>query len=216
MVKGGPKIILGFDETNNGFELDSPDYTSHEDSVLIVTGYLGIDPKRANYGNGKYEGKRKIFNKKRDLTRALKRGKYYLEHNPNFLYTIIPRKESRRIHRATLRAQAIALLTFKFFLLYNLTPKNTKIIIDEIDGRKSSRRVNEELEYYLSKAFLKLPHTTKKQADKKVVAVKKADRAGYYIAAMKFLGEKEKWPYHRHRIPLSDLEKLSAQVSSIE
>ena len=49
-------------------------------------------------------------------------------------------------------------------------------------------------------------------ADRKISAVKIADRIGYYLAAIKFLGNKSHWPYRHRKVSMNQLEHLAAQT----
>jgi hypothetical protein len=52
----------------------------------------------------------------------------------------------------------------------------------------------------------------KPKADKKVVAVKKADSVAYYIAAIRFLGQNKQWPYRNKKVAFNHLEQLTLDV----
>ena len=205
------KIILGFDGTNNGFELDSPVYKPHKDSQFVVTGYMAFDTG-ANYGSARYESKKRIFNKKRNVQRALTRGRAYIGENPSFFYTNFQRPPNSNLFLMK-HAQAIALLTFKFFETYEIQPPTASIIIDEINGETSSRFVGRVLGAILEDANLDIPYKFKKKADKRAPSVRKADRVGYYVAAIKFLGDSHKWPFRSRRVNMNQLETLATTWS---
>lgn len=209
--KKRPNFILGFDETNNGFNLDSRHYIPHDNSPLVVTGYLTPEIG-ASYGNKKYEAKKKIFNSKRDIKRALKRGRYYIENNPYFFYTTFSRKAINQTPLPILKANAIALLTFQFFNTYDINPDETQIILDQMDDKKHTSHVIQTLGIWLEDADINSDYRYKKNADKNTPAVKTADRVGYYISAIKFLGDSKKWPYRSRKIPLSHLERLTQET----
>ena len=206
-----PSFILGFDETNNGFNLDSEDYKPHKDSNLIVTGYL-TNSKGAQYGSRKYESKRKIFNNNRDIERALTRGRYYIGQHPNFFYTVVSRRMIKHTPLPLLRANAIALLTFKFFSSYDINPQQTQIVLDQMDGKDHTDFVKQGLGIWLEDTKIKTQYRVGYKADQKVPAVRTADRIGYYLAAIKFLGNLRKWPYRSRKISLSHLEDLAAEM----
>jgi hypothetical protein len=51
----GKEVQIGIDESNNGFS--HPSFNPHNTQSLVIAGYIIEDPKRANYGAAKYEGK---------------------------------------------------------------------------------------------------------------------------------------------------------------
>jgi hypothetical protein len=232
------KTIIGIDETNAGFHVDPNNPDAH--SSVIVTGYITQGITRANYGSCKYEHKGKLLIKNGDFQRALERGRDYIQRHPDFLYTLIERKPKRRYETAILKGNAAALLVFEFFLRYNLNPQETCIILDEADGEGNSEAINSVLSLWLEKAGLKIPcrykpdrrvpesillpypyiydsnkkpYRSKVKGDDRVVAIRKADRVGYYIGAIHFLGKGKKWPYRRRKVSLHFLEEKCIDVS---
>jgi len=205
------RFVLGFDETNNGFNLDSPDYKPHANSILVITGYLVPDIGRANYGCCKYEHKKKIFNSRRDLDRALFRGKYYIGSHPDFFYTTIPRQSP--FPMTLMRANAVALLTFQFAKAYNLDPNKTTLVLDEMNGKENSKFINHALQFWLEQARFTAEHYSKEKADEKTIAVKIADRIGYYVSAIKFLGTNQKWPFRSRKVSINNLEQLAIDLA---
>ena len=206
-----PGIILGFDETNNGFNLDHPKYKHHPNSIMVVTGYM--TPSNSTFHTPERPGSRKkVFNSKRDVSRALELGREYIEASPDYFYTTICYSDSKKIKLPLLRANAIALLTFKFFQHYQLDPITTKLAIDQINGKDFSNSVGYFLQGWLENARLPIKFNIEERSDKKIPAVKKADRIGYYLAAIKFLGDKNHWPYRKRKVSMNQLENLATQI----
>lgn len=212
----GKKIILGFDETNNGFDLfhTNPYYSS---SQLIVC-FVMEDPKRANYGALRGESKRNCrYFKKRPIVpksvtdEILKKGREYIGAHQDFLYTTIPKelKKERPIHM--LKGDAIALLAIKAIETYNLDSRKTQIVIDQIDGPGPipSERAGYVLDMWLEKAGLEIPISFKQHGDSKVIAIRRADIIGYYLAAIHLFGTRKKWPYVSHKVSFNQLEQIA-------
>ena len=208
-----PSVIIGFDETNNGFHLDNPNkrYHFHKDSVMVITGYMSPNITIAQDQQPK-ASKRKFFNRERDIALALKLGKKYIELNPDYFYTTIKYSDTKRIGYPLIRANAIALLSFKFFQHYELNPLTTQLAIDEIDGEKVSSSAEYFLQGWLENTNLPVDFEIMPKADKKILAVKKADRIGYYLAAIKFLGQGDHWPYRHRKVSMNQLENLAMQT----
>jgi hypothetical protein len=198
-------MILGFDETNNGFGLRC--FNKNHESNLIITAYLSDEVSMKDYERPDYESKGRIFTGERNISSALRRGRVYLEEHQDFLYTSVPRDAQLTTPIAILKAEAVALLTLNFFLQYELDEKNVKIIMDEMDGKNQSIQINQVLDLWLKKAGLSIPHRSMRSAASRIHAVRKADMVGYYLTAIHFLGENRKWPYRSHRIGFNELEK---------
>ncbi len=199
------KIVLGFDETNNGAHLKC--FNKHHDSLMIVTGYLEEDLPMKGYQRHPSEAKGKIFNGNRNLQRALERGKSFLEDNPHFLYTPIPPQIKETIPLILTYAESVACICINFFLKYNLNPLETRVVMDEVSGEIPSRLMNEVLESWLEKAELPLPHRSMRSAASNVRAVKKADMVGYYLTAIHLQGNNHKWPYQMHKVSFGSIRK---------
>jgi hypothetical protein len=231
------KTIIGIDEINNGYHAKSN--TGSKYPYLIMAAYITHGITRANYGSCKYEHKGKLIKEDGDLGRALERGKDYIKRHPDFLYTIIPENSTKKTPTAILKGNAAALLVFEFFLRQNLKPEETVVIVDETDGIGNSEAMNYILDLWLDKAGLNLPcryksdikvpdsvklpypyiysldkkpYRSKRRADDKVVAVRKADRISYYLAAIHYLGHKNKWPHRKKKISLNHLEERCLEV----
>lgn len=208
------KTVLGFDETNNGFHLKC--FNPYHKSPMIVTGYLSSEGFSKNYAGSMYERKEKTFNGERDIQRAIKRARGFLFENPDFFYTSISSDLKKFYPIPFLQANAIALLTFKFILSYDLDLNNTVIMMDEISGRETSQLVNDNLEEWFKKAGLTIPHAWRRYGEDSVLAIRKADRVGYHIAALHLLGNNPKWPYRNHKVPFNNLEFLLERVLNKE
>lgn len=213
MTKGRKKnkfsrrpIVLGFDETNNGLGLKS--LNPNHSSSIIVTGYLGENTRKGkNYQGSKFEDKFGAFNGKKNIEESLQRGRSFLQHNPNFLYTSIPPEYQASTPMAILKANAIALLTLNFLLTYELNPNEIQIISDEMDGKENSKKVGDVLNMWLEKTELTLPYRFIQGAEHSIIPVRKADRVGYYLTAIHLLGNNHKWPYRSHKINFDTLEQ---------
>jgi len=201
------EIILGFDETNNGFHLKS-DF-SDRDVPLILTGYMAEDLKRANYGSVKYESSKGIVNGKKKNQIGI-RSQYYLPLHPEFLYTTISKDMLKFQELAMLKAKAIAAITFSFFLHNELNPSSTKVMIDNMDYH--SNDVMHHLDSLFLNANLKIPHKCKKKADKKVVAVRKAHAVGRFLSSLYLNGQTQRLPYIKNRVWMGSLEELSVEI----
>jgi len=205
-------IILGFDEVNNGFNL--PNLNPHHRPSILVVGYMMKDPGRSCYGSQAFEKKGSIFSKgKKGLANALRRGKAYLSENPDFLYTAIPKIMVEKSPLCLIKGNAIAALTFAFFLKYNLNPSKTQVVFDGVDREVHSDHLDSVLEMWFEKADLEVPHFYKPHADDSVCAVRKADRIAYYLAGISFLGDRHKWPYRHRKIDLKRLDELAIRVA---
>ncbi|MBT4165870.1 hypothetical protein HOE04_02420 [archaeon] len=195
--------VFGFDETNNGFHIKPKN--PYFKTSLVVTGYATEDLGRANYGSEPYERKGHNYTK-RNLPKTLEKCREYLSKHPTFLYTTISKENAKIYPLSRLKADAIALLTLSLFLKYpTIDPQRTKIIMDEMGGRKSSEEVDQGLEQWLKKTELQIPHKIKREADEKTIAVRKADRIGHYITAIHHFGTNNKWPYRNKRISFDSL-----------
>ena len=205
-------IILGFDEVNNGFNL--PNLNPHHRPSIIGVGYMMPDTGRACYGSQPFEKKGSIFSQgKNGLDRALRRGRTYLSEHPDFLYTTIPKIMVEKSPLCLIKGNAIAALTFAFFLKYNLNPSKTQVIFDGVDREVHSNHLESVLEMWFKKADLNVPHLYKPHADDRVCAVRKADRIAYYLAGISFLGNKHKWPYRHRKIDMKRLDELAIRVA---
>ena len=212
-TKRQPKIIIGFDETNNGFHLDDPKkrYHFHKNSQMVIAGCMAQDIINPYYSQ-KPVPKRKFFNKERDIKMAQKLGKRYISENPDYFYTTIRYLDTKKIGYPLIRANAIALLTFKFFQHDQLDPRRTRLVIDEMNGEDVSASAGCFLQGWLENAKLPVKFEITKKADKKFPVVKTADRIAYYLAAIKFLGKKSHWPYLHRKVSMNQLEHLAAQT----
>jgi hypothetical protein len=226
------KTIIGIDETNAGF------HVNHPESSVVVTGYLS-NILRANYGSSQNEHKGKLMKEGMDINKARIKCKDYTSKYPHFLYTLIPKYLNQRNPIAILKGNAAALLVFEFFLRYNLKPQETCVILDETDGEGNSEAVNYVLDLWLQKAGMdipcrykdnlkvpegialpypyvrspeKKPYRSKRKADDRVVAVRKADRIGYFISSIHYYGENKKWPYRDKKVCLNNLEDKCVEV----
>lgn len=204
--------VIGIDETNNG--LGIPSKNPNHQSSLIVTGYLGDNSlKKINYQGSMYENKCGIFGTKIPVPEILERGKQFLYKNPHFFYTAVPKEfHSSGQQMIETRAETIALLTFRFILSYGLNPSNIQLIIDQIDGPDRSKEIGVSLEYWLQKTGLNIPYRFIRGAENIKISARKADRVGYWLAAIHFLGKNHKWPYKHRRINLKCLESLAFEV----
>ena len=198
-------IVLGFDETNNGFGLKC--FNENHQSNLIITGYLASDLPMKNYQRPSNEVKGKLFDGNRNLQSALRRGRDYLSKHPDFLYTSVSKELQRVKPIELLHAEAVALLTTNFFLRYSLNPNETKVIMDERDGKNPSNKINQLLDLWLKKTGINIIHKSMKSAADNVYSVRKADMVGYYLTAIHFLGYNHKWPYRSRRVSFNRLEK---------
>lgn len=199
-------FIMGFDETNNGYGLKC--FNSNHSSDLIITGYFSTDISMRGYHVEEFETKGRIFNGRRNIEKALRKGRKYLSGNPYFLYTSISKEIQKTTPELILRAQAIALLSINFFLRYNPDPSKTKIVVDDVNGREFSSPVKYKLDTLLDYAGLSnVPTRFMNSGASNCYAIRKADMVGYYLTAIHFLGENHKWPYRNKKIPFGNLEK---------
>jgi len=201
----GKEVVLGFDESNNGYGLKV--FNPHHKPAMVLTGYLAEDTSMKSYHSPPNEIKGKIFTGQRNIEEALKRGRSYIRDHPDFLYTAIPKELQRTVPIAILKAEAIATLTINFFLHYHLDPSKTKIVMDEMDGELPSKQLNQVLDIWLEKAGLDIPHKSLRSSPSQVLAVRKADMISYYLAAIHLLGDNPHWPYKHHRVGIRSLEK---------
>jgi hypothetical protein len=204
-------VVLGIDETNNGFGLNC--YNPNFKSSQLVTLYIGDNSERPlDYEGSRFESKGGTFNDRRDVERAIARGRHYLHENPSFFYTTIPKEAVQTTPIEILKANAIALLTFKYVLRYNPQISNVQLIIDQMDGKESSKTIGKIVEIWLKKTGLDIPYRFIQHAEGNFIPVRKADRVGYWLTAIHFLGENPKWPYRHRRVNLNALEKLALEV----
>ncbi len=207
----GRDTVLGFDETNNGFGLLCPNL--YHKTSLIVTAYKGNNRlKGKDYIGSTYENKGRVFNGYSRIEDVLKKGTCFLDENPDFLYTSISKEDIASTPLGILRARAIAVLAMAFILRYDLDSQKIQIISDEIDGRENSRKIGDILRMYLEKSGLGMPFRFIKGAEHTIIPVRKADRAGYYLTAIHFLGSYHKWPFRARKINHNSLESLTLQM----
>ncbi len=199
------KFVLGFDETNNGYSLKS--FNPHYEPCLIMTGYLAQDVEMKNYCHCENEVKGRLFNGNKNIEEALIRGRAYIRDNPYFLYTLIPQRLQKSTPISILKAEAVALLAINFFIHYDLQQSNTRILMDEMDGKEHSKQVSQVLELWLKKAKINISQRHMKSAANHVLAVRKADMVGYYLAAIHLLGDHPNYPYKNHKVGFKSLER---------
>jgi hypothetical protein len=202
------KFIIGIDETNNGMSLESSN--PHYQNATIVTGYMMEDPNRANYGSARHEGKGWAFGNQGNLERNLERGNEYLDGHPDFFYTLITEQATTNNLLSILKAEAITRITLQFLLKYPfLNTQNTYLIADEMDGPKISKDIHKNLRSNLYQSGLRgLPHTFKRNADRNVIAVRRADTVGYCLAGMHLFNKTKNWPRKSRMIPTESLIRL--------
>ncbi len=210
--------VIGIDETNNG--LDLPYTNPHHKPCLIIAGYIMQDPKRANYGTARYEskGKCRFFSRKRatNVFEVLEKAREYTQRYPDFLYLPISKGAiecESLIH--IIRGKALATLVLEFFLKYKIDTKRTKVIFDDVSGEIPSERTKSVLEAYLDLAEVNISPdniTYRVNGDSKVVAIRKADMIGYYITAIRHLGNMQKWPYRRKKLSLDRLASSMIEI----
>ena len=213
MPKSKPKIdkpiIIGFDESNNGWGIKSKN--PHYESAMIFTGY--IDLSQLPHSNSDYKSKtRGIFGQNGGIELALEKGTDYLAENPNFFYIPIKKELRQGELVEVLKAKALVTLTLKFLLNYQFNQDEIGIITDEFDGPQNSDRVHKLIDWWFEKLGIEIPHTYKRNADSRVCSVIKADRVSYYIGAIHHLGDNHKWPYGQKKVNLNDLEKLAVEL----
>ncbi len=202
------KFIIGIDETNNGMSIESSN--PYYQNSTIVTGYMMEDPNRANYGSARYEGKGWAFGDGGNLERNLERGNEYLDEHSDFFYTLITKQATTKNPLPILKAEAITKITLQFLLKYPfLNTKNTYLIADEMDGPTISTDIHNNLRRNLHQSGLKdIPHTFKRNADKNVVAVRRADTIGYCLAGIHLFNKTKNWPRKSRMIPTESLIRL--------
>lgn len=206
--------VIGIDETNNNLEIIS--LNPHHPSSMIVTGYLGDNSQKGpNYMGSMYEDKCGVFGAKLDSDEARRRAKHFLRNNPHFFYTAMPRESSDKTGIIELRGDMIALLTFKFILSYALDPTKVQLIVDQIDGPERSGEVCRYLNELFSLRRLNVPIRFIQGAEHVKIPARKADRAGYWISALHFLGKNHKWPYGHRRVNLKSLDRLAVDFGNM-
>jgi len=205
------RLVLGFDETNNGFSIPHAPF-------LIVTGALGYDGRWQ--GTPPYGSKcnRKFFSKNPpNKEEILHCAREYLKRNKDFLYAVIPKNKKglSKYERDAFRinyekALAISLISLEFFSRYSLH-HSTPIYIHQIDGLKESLSIENCIRNMLSYAGVSKPNVkvlkTGRKKDTKGV-IKQADITGYYIASIKLLLKSEKWPFRDRRVYPQSLDDL--------
>jgi len=204
-------IIIGFDESNNGWGTKSKN--PHYNPSMIFTGYLDFNqnlPKDSIY-------KRKIglFGYNGDIETAIKKANDYFSTNSDFFYTSITKEYAKLDLMEFLKAKALVTLTLKFILKYNVNPNELGIITDEFDGPENSKRTHKIVDWWFEKLKINIPHTYKRNADSQIRAVVRADRVSYYLGAIHHLGDNHKWPYRHRKVNLKDLEKLAVEFTEM-
>lgn len=203
------EYVIGVDETNNGLKLKFSN--PHYQDAVIVTGYLMRDPRRANYGCCKHEGKGWAFGPTRRHQKSLEKGNEYLNSYPNFFYTLINRKMlNTGTPLGVLKAEAITRITLKFLLMNpELNNKNIHVVTDEMDGKDHSRLIHNTLDMYFNRAGLRdVPHKYRSNGDNKVIAIRKADTIGYCLAGIHLFSGSKRWPRATRKIPSNKLDEL--------
>ena len=213
--RGKKRVTIGVDETNNGFFLDSPDFSKSRDSPLIVIAYLDQGNPRFTAQPQQYISarRRRFFARQTEIEQVLNIGSAFIDRNPDFCYTTVPYYQLKEGIYPKIRAEAIALLTFKLVSSYDLIPSQTSVLVDEIDGGENSDCVKQFLQAMFESEGLDLKVRIKRKTRRKMnPTIKKADAIGYYIAAIKFLGQGENWPYEDRRVSLCRLEDVAAEM----
>jgi hypothetical protein len=207
-------FVIGIDETNNGRGIVSRN-PNHYSSVMLVTGYLGDNTiKDKNYQGSIYEDKEGVFREMQTpegIETAINHGKIFLQQNPHFYYTVVSSELYKGRRLIELRGDSIAILTYKFILSYALDFTDVQIICDEIDGKERSHEIGE----YLKLKGIDIPYRFISHSEHVKIPCRKADRCGYWLAALHFLGKNHKWPYKHRRVNLRSLDKLTFEVSQM-
>jgi hypothetical protein len=214
-VDPSKRYVIGIDETNNGFDLAF--FNPHYKPAIIMTGYLAEDRSMKGYHHCQNEVKQKLFNGERNIHLAISRARQYLRDHPDFLYTSISKDFQKSSPLEVLKAEAASVLAINFFLRYDLDVSKTSIVMDQMD-KLPSKSINTILDLWLRKAHLVIPHNNstvpydsiphfhRKSGASHVLAVRKADMVGYYLAALRLLGDHPNWPYKHNRVGLKTLE----------
>ncbi len=78
-----------------------------------------------------------------------------------------------------------------------------------MDGPKISKDIHKNLRSNLYQSGLRgLPHTFKRNADRNVIAVRRADTVGYCLAGMHLFNKTKNWPRKSRMIPTESLIRL--------
>jgi len=204
------KDIIGFDELNNAFHLNS---SFNIRFPLIVCGYLIRDyAGSSNHQYTYYTGKKKVFTRAgHSKEEVLKRSRKYISENPNFYYsTLYPREVNQ--DKTKIRAEAIAAITLNFILNYQLKQENVVLVLDKMDSAGFSQDVSHYCREFLAMSGLSIPIKIQENADKRNPVVKRADRIAYYIGAIKFKCGVGKWPKRERKVDLRFLIDLILKV----
>ena len=190
------KTVIGIDEFNNGFSF------SYGLPMIIVSYLIRDFPNRSNIPNAKYEKKRGILSKTpKGEEEFQKRARYYLNQNPNFKYTLLEKNPNSYLMLIE-RAQAIRSLILANIYDKKLDPLELVIAMDIIDEKGRSQIVAEELDRLLYDDRLSVKFYFQCHGEDHNVAIKKADRAAYYLAGLRKFKPKGKWPHVLKRVPL--------------
>jgi hypothetical protein len=201
-------IIIGFDESNNGWGIKSNN--PHYDSTMIFTGYIDFNQ---SLHSGPIRKKPRLFGRNGNIEYAVKKASQYMSLNPDFLYVPIPKESSNGNLIEVLKANAIVALTLNFLLKYGISQNQIGIITDEFDGPENSERTHNIIDWWFEKLKIDIPHIYKRNADNQIRAVVRADRISHYIGAIHHLGDNPKWPYRQKKVSLYDLEKLAIALA---
>lgn len=205
-------FVISFDETNNGLGLPARNRYYTNTRAMIVTGYMMVDPGRMRSEPQKYEGKKWGFGPRRKAD-SIQRANDYLNENSSFLYTLVTERMIDSKPMSVLKAEAMARLTFQFLKNHDfLNRESFGIITDEMDGPSNGEITHKFLEQYLGHARLDVPHSFEDHAELVYPAVKKADMAGYCLAAIHLYGDSRSWPRRNKMVATDSLEKLTREI----
>ena len=78
-----------------------------------------------------------------------------------------------------------------------------------MDGPTISTDIHNNLRRNLYQSGLKdIPHTFKRNADRNVIAVRRADTIGYCLAGMHLFNKIKNWPRKSRKVPIGSLIRL--------
>lgn len=202
MNKRNPKIngktIIGFDETHNGFHLNS---RYNFKLPLIITGYKVKDycGKGSQNTNVPFGRKCHAFGENRNEDEILRRSRGFFNNHLDFYYSVIL-EENNTESAIYQRAMAITAITLKFLNQKEHREQDVYVFIDKPNDNSYAEKLEERLNEMFNLGCI-FPgrfsdHVIiKEKADKTNKACRLADSAGYHVLSLHSLANEEKRPY---------------------
>ena len=218
-VKGRDVIV--FDEFNNGSDLGG------KNTPIIMLGYLSRPGERKNPSVFKHSVETGFFGKRHnELSEAVAGAQEYAADHSRFYYTTISHAERKAAPLHSIKANAVALLTYRFLSEYQLNIRNLSWVLHEMDGAQNTRKIIEEAGEWMRKGRIQRPRAAFYKGDNHPI-IKLAHNCIHSVAYLSLLQQengvrdpdewvvdKENWPFPGRRVPgvkKQDLDKIARE-----